>query len=264
MTRDQAMEYARTRGIPVPTSRQSPYSIDQNLWGRSMEGGVLEDLATPPPDDVWGITTHPHLAPDRPQDVTIAFERGVPVAIDGEALDLCPLIERAQTLAAAHGVGRIDMLENRVVGIKTRELYEAPAPALLIPAHRDLECAVIDRKLWAFKRSVDAAYADLVYGGLWFSPLREALQAVVDSVQRFVTGEITVRLFKGSATVVARRAAGVLYDHALATYSTGDRFEHRAAEGWIALESLPLTLFRRLHPVGGAFAEDAAAEAAAQ
>jgi argininosuccinate synthase len=262
MNRDQAMAFAGERGIPVPTSQKSPYSIDRNLWGRSIEGGAIEDLSRPPPADVWE-TADPAAAPDRAQDVVIRFERGVPVALDGQALALVPLIEKAAALAATHGVGRIDMLENRLVGIKTHELYEAPAAALLIPAHKDLEAAVIDRELWSFKRDVDRRYADLVYAGLWFSPLRDALQAVVDQVQTLVTGEVTVRLFKGRAHVVARAIPGALYDHALATYGTGDRFDHRAAEGWIRLESLPLEMFRTLHPVAG-FGPDDQTRAAAE
>ena len=249
MTRDDAMAFAANRGIHVPTSTKSPYSIDENLWGRSMEGGVLEDLAAPPPADVWGWTTDPTASPDAPEDVAITFVNGVPTAINGAKMPLVELIGKVHTLACNHGVGRIDMLENRVVGIKTRELYETPAAAVLIPAHRDLEAAVVDRKLLAFKRQVDTAYANLIYEGQWFSPLREALQGSVDAVQAYVNGEITMRLFKGSATVVARKAEGVLYDHKLSTYSVGDAFDHRAAEGWIALEGLPLTLFRTLHPV---------------
>ncbi len=249
MTRDAAMAFAAERGIPVPTTTKSPYSVDGNLWGRSMEGGAVEDITKAPPDDVWGWTVHPKDAPETPQDVRIVFTKGVPVAVDGKPLELVALIEHVHGLACKHGVGRIDMLENRVVGIKTRELYEAPAAAVLLPAHRELEAAVIDRKLHAFKRHIDAAYATLIYEGLWYSPLRDAYQAVVDTVQPYVNGEITVRLFKGSATVVARKTDGALYNHALSTYGVGDSFDHRAAEGWINLEALPLTLFRKLHPV---------------
>ncbi len=249
MNRDEAMAFAAARGIPVPTTKKSPYSIDENLWGRSMEGGVLEDLATPPPDDVWGWTTDPAKAPDAPEDLVIAFEQGVPTALDGTALPLLALIEKVHERAAAHGVGRIDMLENRIVGIKTRELYECPAALVLIAAHRDLETAVLDRPLYAFKRQVDEAYADLIYAGHWYAPLREVLDAAVQSVQRYVTGEVTVRLFKSKAVVVARKGEGILYDPRLSTYGADDAFDHRAAEGWIDLEALPLSTFRRLHPV---------------
>ena len=250
MNRDDAMAYAAERGIHVPTSKKSPYSIDENLWGRSMEGGILEDLSQPPPDDVWGWTTAPEKAPDTPQNLHLTFEQGVPVALDGQPMDLLPLIEAVQQAACTHGVGRIDMLENRVVGIKTRELYECPAAVVLIAAHKDLEDAVLDRKTSAFKQQVDQAMTQLIYEGQWYGPLREALGAFSDSVQSYVTGEITMRLYKGRAWVVARKSPGVLYDHDLATYGMQDAFDHRAAEGWIALEGLPLTLFRTLHPVG--------------
>ncbi len=184
MNRDAAMAFAAERGIPVPATEKSPYSIDENLWGRSMEGGALEDLSNPPPDDVWGWTIHPKDTPDRHQDVRIAFASGKPVAVDDKVMELVPLIEYLHEIACKHGVGRIDMLENRVVGIKTRELYETPAAALLIPAHKELEMAVIDRHLWAFKRQVDTAYANLIYEGQWYSPLRDALQGFVDAVLR--------------------------------------------------------------------------------
>ncbi|RMG93574.1 MAG: argininosuccinate synthase [Deltaproteobacteria bacterium] len=249
MNRDEAMAFAAARGIGVPTTKKSPYSIDENFWGRSMEGGVLEDLATPPPDDVWGWTVDPRKAPDTPEDLVLRFEAGVPVALDGRRLPLLQLIEEVHARACAHGVGRIDMLENRIVGIKTRELYECPAATVLIRAHADLEAAVIDRHLYAFKRQVDDAYANLIYAGHWYAPLREALDAAIASIQRVVDGEVTVRLFKGSATVVARRGNGILYDKNLSTYGEGDAFDHRAAEGWIDIEALPLSTYRRLHPV---------------
>jgi argininosuccinate synthase len=209
-----------------------------------MEGGILEDLTQPPPDDVWGWTTDPRHAPNDHQDLEIGFANGVPVSIGGHSLGLVDLISAVHTAACTHGVGRIDMLENRVVGIKTRELYEAPAATVLIQAHAELEAAVIDRGLWSYKKQVDQAYA-----GLWFSPLREALHASVESVQRFVNGKVTVRLYRGRSTVVARAIPDALYDKALSTYGTGDTFDHRAAEGWIALQSLPLTAFRSKHPV---------------
>jgi len=249
MNRDDAMAYAAARGIHVPVSKESPYSVDANLWGRSMEGGLLEDLAHPPPDDVWSWTTHPWQAPDEPEDVTITFVGGTPVAVDNEPMDLVPLIEKIHDIAGKHGVGRVDVLENRVVGIKTRELYEAPAATVLIAAHKELETAVIDRNLFAYKQQVDTMYASLIYEGQWFSPLRDVLQASVDAIQHYVTGQITMRLFKGSATVVARKAEGMLYDHNLATYGVGDSFDHASAQGWIELEGLPLALFRRLHPL---------------
>ncbi len=249
MNRDEAMAFAAARGIGVPTTKKSPYSIDENLWGRSMEGGVLEDPAAPPPDDVWGWTTNPQDAPDTPEDLEIQFEAGVPVALDGTPMPLLDLIGKVHEKACAHGVGRIDMLENRIVGIKTRELYECPAATVLIEAHRDLETAAIDRHLYAFKRHVDETYANLIYAGHWYAPLREVLDAAVAEIQKVVTGTVTVRLFKGTATVVARKSEGLLYDAQLATYGAGDAFDHRAAEGWIALEALPLTTFRRLHPV---------------
>jgi argininosuccinate synthase len=249
MSRNAALEYAAARNIRIPSRSRGPYSIDTNLWGRSVQGGDLEFIDRAPPDSVWEITVDPVKAPDTPQEVVIRFESGVPVAVDGEAMSLVPLIGRVNALAASHGVGRIDLLEDRVSGIKSREIYEAPGAIALIEAHRDLEATVIDRHLRAFKQNVDHTFSGLVYDGLWHSPLRDALQAFGETVQPYVTGEVRLRFFKGHLTVIGRSSPFALYDKGLATYGIGDRFNHRAAEGWTHLEALPLGMFRTMHPM---------------
>ena len=248
MSRNAAVDYAVERRIPVPERARGAYSIDTNIWGRSIQGGELEYIDRAPPEDVWTTTVNPRNAPDSPRDLVIRFENGCPVALDGEVLGLVALIDKANQIGAQHGVGRIDVLEDRLTGIKSRELYEAPGALVLIEAHRDLEATVIDRNLRSFKNTVDSNFARLAYDGFWHSPLREALEAFIESVQRFVIGEVTVRLFKGHATVVGRSSPNALYDKGLATYGIGDRFNHRAAEGWTHLEAIPLGMFRAMHP----------------
>ena len=245
MQRDQAISYARDHGIPVTVTADKPYSIDENMWGRAVESGVLEDPWTEPPaKDVYELTAQSDELPEEPQDVIVGFERGIPVSLDGEMLGPVELVARMQTLAGKHGVGRIDMVENRLVGIKSREVYEVPAASALLTAHVDLEGLTLERDVARFKRSIADRYADLVYNGLWFAPLRGALDAFVDETQRFVTGEVVLRLWKGSALPVGRRSPHGLYDTSLATYgSADDAFRHEDAAGFIRLWSLPLRVW---------------------
>jgi argininosuccinate synthase len=239
MTRDQEIEYARERGIPVPVTKASPYSTDENLWGRSVEAGVLEDPLIEPPEEAFAWTTSPLEAPDEPAYANVTFEGGVPVALGGRRMDLLAIIESLNAVAGQHGVGRIDHIESRVVGIKSREVYECPAATVLIRAHQGLEAMVLPRDLLDFKRTVEGRYAHLIYDGLWFTPLRESLDAFVESTQARVTGEVSVKLFKGSATVVGRTSPYSLYNVSLATYGAGDKFRQDMAEGFIYVWGLP-------------------------
>ncbi len=239
MTREQEVTFAEQHGIPVAAGPKSPYSTDENLWGRSVECGVLEDPAVEPPEEVYGWTRSPEAAPDEPTHVQVAFERGLPVSVDGHRAPLHELIVRLNRTAGDAGVGRIDHLESRVVGIKSREVYECPAAAVLITAHQALEGLTLPRDLLDFKRTVEQRYAQMVYDGFWFSPLRNALDAFVASTQERVTGEVAVKLYKGSAKVVGRRSPYSIYQHSLATYSTGDRFRPEMSEGFIYVWGLP-------------------------
>ena len=233
MTREQEIEFAHQHGIEVPVKSGAAYSVDENLWGRSIEAGPLEDPWTAPPEEAFALTRSARDAPDEPQEVVVRFERGVPVAIDGQELPLDALILEAARIAGAHGVGRLDTIENRLVGIKSREVYEVPAAALLLAAHRGVEELVLDRDLQATKHALADTYATLVYNGLWYGPHRAALDAFVDHTQQVVTGEARVRLFKGGLQVVGRRAERPLYNHDLATYEVGDAYRHEAAPGFI-------------------------------
>jgi argininosuccinate synthase len=240
-TREEEIEYALSRGIPITHTTESPYSIDENLFGRSIEAGMLEDPWVAPPPEAFALTAAPADAP-APQEVVIAFEEGLPVAVDGEAFSLAQLIPALNELVGAYGVGRIDMVENRVVGIKSREIYEAPAALVLIEAHRALEDLVLTKAELRTKRELETTWANLVYEGLWFSPLREAIDAFVDATQRPVTGEVRVALRAGAATVVGRRSPEALYAHELASYGAGETFPHAAAAGFIQLLSLEVEL----------------------
>lgn len=240
MTRPDEIEYARTRGIPVPATIESPYSTDANLWGRSIECGVLEDPWCEPPEEIYTLTKGPAACPDEAAYLEIEFEAGVPVKVNGVPMAPVELIGSIETIAGAHGVGRIDMVENRLVGIKSREIYEAPASVVLHAAHKELEKLVIPRDLERAKHDMGRLYADLVYNGLWFTPTREAIDAFTAKIQERVTGVIRVKLFKGTCTVVGRRSPFALYEHALATYDAGDAFDHSAAEGFIKIWGLPV------------------------
>ena len=240
MTRPDEIEYARARGIPVPASVESPYSTDTNLWGRSIECGVLEDPWTEPPDDIYALTKSPMECPDVPAYVEVEFEAGVPTKVNGVAMPLTELVNSLETIAGAHGVGRIDMVENRLVGIKSREIYEAPAATVLHTAHRELEALVVPKDLERLKDDLGRAYADLVYNGLWFTPAREAIDAFVAKVQERVSGSTRLKLYRGDCRVVGRKSSNALYEPALATYDEGDRFDHTAAEGFIKIWGLPV------------------------
>ena len=240
MSRPDEMAYARARSIPVPASLESPYSTDSNLWGRSIECGVLEDPWAEPPEEIFTLTRPPHECPDEPAYVEVEFENGVPVRANGIDMPLLELCESLDTIAGAHGVGRIDMVENRLVGIKSREIYEAPAAVILHTAHRELERLVIPRDLERIKHDLGRAYADLVYNGLWFSPTRQAIDAFVATIQPRVTGSVRLKLFKGDCRIVGRKSPHGLYDRDLATYDTGDAFDHGAAEGFIKIWGLPV------------------------
>jgi len=238
MSRDEEIAFAAKHGIPVEATKESPYSIDLNLWGRSCEAGVLEDPWDEPPADAFAWTVDPAKAPNEPLYLTLDFEHGRPVALDGQKLDGVPLIERLNQLGGQHGVGRIDHVENRLVGIKSRELYEAPAAVILHEAHRELESLCLSKQAQRFKTLVSQEYADIIYNGLWFSAFHQDLFAFVSSSQRFVAGQVRVKLFKGKATVVGRKSEHSLYSKKLATYESGDTFDHEAARGFIRLFGL--------------------------
>ncbi len=239
MTRQETINYAQRYGIPVPITIASPYSIDENLWGKSIECGVLEDPWVEPPEEVFTRTKSPDAAPNAPGYVEIGFERGVPVTLNGEKTDGVSLIQRLNELAGEHGVGRIDHLESRVVGIKSREVYEAPAAVVLLTAHWALETLVLTRDQLRFKQKVAQEYADLIYNGLWFTALRRDLATFIQSSQRFVTGEVRLKLFKGSCRVVGRKSPFSLYSYGLATYDEGDEFDQDASPGFIHIWGLP-------------------------
>jgi argininosuccinate synthase len=239
MTRDEEMDYAARHGIKVDVTKKSPYSTDENLWGRSIECGALEDPWAEPPEEAFAWTVSAAEAPNEPEYVEIEFEKGVPVALGGEQMSGVALIEELNRLGGRHGVGRIDHIENRVVGIKSRELYEAPAAVILHTAHAALEGMTMTRPALRFKESVSSHYADLIYDGLWFSKFHQDLAAYVLSSQQVVSGSVRMKLFKGQATKAGVRSEFALYRKALATYGAGDLFDHKAALGFIALHGLP-------------------------
>lgn len=246
-SREEELDYAQRNDIPIPVGRENPFSIDANLWGRSCEAGVLEDPWTAPPEEAFAWTQSPETAPAAPEDVEVAFEQGVPVRLNGQAMGLVELIEDLNQRAGRHGAGRIDHVENRLVGIKSREVYEAPAATVLIAAHRALEALTLPREVIHEKGGLEQKYADLVYNGLWFSQLRQALQAFIQETQRHVTGSVRVRLYRGTATVTGRKSDESLYSLDLATYNPGDAFDHKAAVGFITLWGLPTKVYARVH-----------------
>jgi argininosuccinate synthase len=238
MSRDQEIDYAKEHGIPIPVEKKSPYSYDTNLWGKSAEAGPLEDPWVEPPADVHQWTQDPEAAPDQPAYVEVGFERGVPTSLDGQGLSPAALIARLNALAGEHGVGRIDMMENRLVGIKSRETYECPAAVALLIAHRDLESLCLERELSHLKRMLELKYAEVVYYGLWYSPIRRALDAFMEFTQETVTGTVRLKLHKGNCIAVGRKSPHSLYRFDLATYDQGDRFDQRASQGFIDLWGL--------------------------
>jgi len=238
MTRDKAIAFAAEKDLQISVTSRSPYSIDQNLWGRSCETGHLEDIWEAPHDDVYGYSSDPAL-PREPDEVIISFADGTPVAIDERKLTPLEIIAELNERAGAHGVGRIDMVEDRLVGIKSREIYEAPGAIALITAHSELESVCLERDLARFKRQAEQRWTELVYDGLWFSPLRRALEAFMHEASRNVTGDVRLRLHGGQAVVTGRRSPAGLYDYGLATYDTGDKFDQNLAKGFVELWGLP-------------------------
>ncbi len=244
MTRDNEIAYANEHGIPITVTNASPYSVDQNLWGRSIECGILEDPWEEPPEEVYAWTTNPSSnghAKHEPTYMEITFEHGIPVALNGEEVEGVTLIETLNKVAGAYGIGRIDHIENRLVGIKSREIYEAPAAVVLHGAHKALEGLTLSREQARFKEIVTAEYGRLIYNGQWYSALHQDLASFVQSTQRFVSGVVRVKLSPGNYAIVGRKSEHSLYNHSLATYDSGDQFDHNAALGFIKLWGLPLT-----------------------
>ncbi|MER6593151.1 argininosuccinate synthase [Micromonospora purpureochromogenes] len=237
-TRDKAIAFAEEKGLPIDVSAKSPYSIDQNLWGRAVETGFLEDIWNGPIEDLYSYTADP-AEPRDADEVVITFDAGNPVAIDGETVTPYQAILELNRRAGAQGVGRLDMVEDRLVGIKSREVYEAPGAIALITAHQELEAVTVERDLARFKRGVDQRWGELVYDGLWFSPLKDSLDAFIDDAQRHVSGDVRLTLHGGRATVTGRRSEASLYDFGMATYDTGDTFDQSLAKGFVQLWGLP-------------------------
>ncbi|WP_247940069.1 argininosuccinate synthase [Streptococcus gordonii] len=238
-SREEEINYAKANGVPIPADLDSPYSVDQNLWGRANECGVLENPWNEAPEDAYDLPVAPEAAPDSPAYVNIDFEAGVPVALDGKKMKLADLILELNDLAGQHGVGRIDHVENRLVGIKSREIYECPGAVTLLTAHKEIEDLTLVRELAHFKPIIENELSNLIYNGLWFNPATEALIAYLKSTQQVVNGTAKVKLYKGSATVVARKSDNSLYDENLATYTSADTFDQDAAIGFIKLWGLP-------------------------
>jgi argininosuccinate synthase len=238
-TREKAIAYAEGRSLPIDVTKKSPFSIDQNVWGRAVETGFLEDLWNAPTQDVYSYTEDPAVHWQAPDELVIAFEKGVPVAIDGRPVTMLEAIQELNRRAGAHGVGRLDMVEDRLVGIKSREVYEAPGAIALITAHQELENVTVERDLARFKRQVEQRWGELVYDGLWFSPLKDALDTFIAKSQEHVSGEIRLRLHGGCAVVTGRRSDRSLYDFNLATYDEGDTFDQSLAKGFVQLWGLP-------------------------
>jgi argininosuccinate synthase len=250
MTREQTIAYAQKHGITVPITVASPYSIDENLWGRSIECGVLEDPWVEPPEEVFNWTKSPAAAPDKPAYVEIGFEHGIPVSLNSEELDGVKLIMQLNELAGKHGVGRVDHVESRLVGIKSREIYESPAAAVLFRAHQALEAMTLSHHQLRFNQTVSSEFSDIVYNGLWFTPLRRDLSTYLENAQRYVTGTVRMKLFKGTCTVVGRKSPFSLYDYSLATYDKGDVFDQSTSIGFIHIWGLPTRIQARIQGEG--------------
>ena len=244
LTRDVAIEYAEKYSLPIRQSKSSPYSIDQNMWGRAVETGFLEDPWNAPIEDLYEYTQDP-LIDREPTEVVITFEAGAPVAIDGERLTMRQMVERMNELAGAHGVGRLDMVEDRLVGIKSREIYEAPGAIALIEAHTHLEDLTLERDVARYKREVEVEWSNLVYDGLWFGGLKRSLDAFIDFTQQKVSGDVRIKLHQGRAVVTGRKSDESLYDYSLATYDTGNTFNQDSARGFIDIWSLPSRIAAR-------------------
>ncbi len=249
-TRDEEMVWAEANGVPVPTTHKKPYSIDDNLWGRAIECGVLEDTWNTPPSDIWTMTKNPEECPNDPETVVIGFKGGVPCSVNGVEMSLLDVILKANEIAGRNGYGRIDMIEDRVVGIKSRECYECPGALLLITAHQALEMLCLDAETLKQKAKLDVEWASLVYRGMWFSQSRNAIDAYNAYTQKFVTGEVRIKLCKGGIFVDGLRSTYSLYDYNLATYDEGDQFDHSASRGFIELHSLPSRIWSRVQGPG--------------
>jgi len=238
-SRQAQIRYAKMHNIPVEATKKSPYSLDENLWGVSIECGILENPAIEPPKDAYQITKEPSKAPGRPLYVTVGFDKGEPTTINGKNYSSVELILKLSKIGGEYGIGRSDMIENRLVGIKSREIYEAPAATILHKAHKEVEALVLDRELAHFKAMVELKYSELIYNGLWYSPLKESLDKFIESTQKKVSGVVKLKLYKGDCSVAGRKSKFSLYDEKLATYSEKDSFDHKAAEGFIKIWGLP-------------------------
>lgn len=237
-TRQEEMDWAEAHGVTVPTTKSKPYSIDDNLWGRAIECGVLEDPMNRPPLDIYTMTADPEKAPDEATEIEIEFKAGLPVAIDGEEMSYLDIIAKMNEIAGANGFGRIDMIENRMIGVKSRECYEAPGALALIEAHRGLEDMCLEREVLRYKLHIEHDWATLVYNGQWFSPLKHAMDAFLQTTQQCVTGLVRLKFYKGTCTVTGRKSDFSLYDYGLATYDAADTFNHQSAKGFIDLYGL--------------------------
>ena len=246
-SREEEIAYCERHGIPVSATKKNPYSIDENLWGTAVECGVLEDPMVEPPADAYQCTVAPEDAPNKAAYVTIEFKQGVPVKVDGKTQKPVAIIEKLNTIGGAHGIGRLDMIENRLVGIKSREIYEAPGATILHFAHRELERLTLDKETSHYKAKISSDYADLIYNGLWFSPLKKALDGFVNETQKNVTGTVKLRLYKGNLTVSGRTSPFSLYDTKLATYTSDDTFDHSSSEGFIKIYGLPLKTYHKVN-----------------
>ncbi|PFG13246.1 argininosuccinate synthase [Bacillus sp. es.036] len=247
MTRDEQIAYAQEKGIPVPVKLDNPFSIDANIWGRACEAGVLEDPWAEAPEAAFDWTAPIHLTPDEPEYIEIDFVEGCPTALNGQKMGLVDLIEKLNEIGGVHGIGRIDHIENRLVGIKSREVYENPGALILINAHKELEFLTHTREVSQFKTTIDQQLSKLIYDGLWYSPLRQALEGFINETQKVVSGKIRLKLHKGSNTVVGRKSGNSLYNEQLATYLKGDLFDHDAAVGFIKLWGLPTKVNAEVH-----------------
>ncbi|MDD5800077.1 MAG: argininosuccinate synthase [Coriobacteriales bacterium] len=251
-TRESEMDWAEQNDVPIPVTKKKPYSIDDNLWGRAIECGVLEDTWNQPPADIWTMTTDPEQAPDTPTFVEITFDAGVPVAIDGQKMDLLPLVVKANQIAGSNGYGRIDMIEDRTVGLKSRECYECPGAMLLIEAHKQLETLCLDRETLKLKQHMDQEWASQVYYGYWYSQVRNSIDAFNAYTQKFVSGTVRFKLYKGSLLMDGIKSDYSLYDYGLATYSEGDTFDRTASKGFIDIHSLENTTWSKVQgPASG-------------
>ena len=249
-SREEEIEYCERHGIPVTATKQSPYSIDENVWGTSIECGILEDPMVEPPEDAYQRTVSPQQAPDKSIYVTIGFEKGVPVSLNGKKMSGFDIIDKLNEIAGANGVGRIDLVENRLIGIKSREIYEAPAAVTLHFAHRELERLTLDKEVYHYKAKVAHDYANLIYNGLWFSPLKKALDGFIEETQKTVNGLVKLKLYKGTVDIAGRSSPNSLYDTKLATYTEEDQFDHKASEGFIKIFSLPMKTYYRVNSNG--------------